>query len=266
MLRKGLVVIVILLFIGVAFTPSINANVNKDELVELEVELCGLNKKNIVKLTQEQADEVDFIFDEIRIKLDGIESREGAEEIFKDVIVELDKYSLLGELSIKQAQNLVTDKYKDKTGFELLKKLHSKNQGLRYDNDNQLCLIAGQTSNTLINSIFEKIFFLRVEEYPEGTINIWFALYLIAYFIGLNSPYVIGADVCFLPNAEGWVFSIGSSDIKEWNGLLKGLIPKGDYPQDRAIVGLNGFKVRIDSDDENFFYLGTALNVDIEEI
>ena len=41
--RKGLVVAVILFFIGLAVAPSINANVGKDsEMVEYAIELCGI--------------------------------------------------------------------------------------------------------------------------------------------------------------------------------------------------------------------------------
>jgi len=51
MFRKGLAVAVILLFIGVAFAPSINANISKtsidSELVDLSSEICGLNDENV---------------------------------------------------------------------------------------------------------------------------------------------------------------------------------------------------------------------------
>ena len=46
MIRKGLAVAVILLFIGVAFAPSINANISKasvdSDSVDLSSEICGL--------------------------------------------------------------------------------------------------------------------------------------------------------------------------------------------------------------------------------
>ena len=76
MFRKGLAVAVILLFIGVAFAPSINASVVKDELVEFDVEFCGLGKKHKVKLTQQEADEVELLFDDIKEQLDNVSSSE----------------------------------------------------------------------------------------------------------------------------------------------------------------------------------------------
>ena len=113
MLRKGLAVAVILLFIGVAFTPSINANVVKDDLVEFDVEVHGLGKKNTVKLTQQETDEVEQLLDDIRKTLDNAETKEEAIEILNDAVVELDKYDLLGGLSVNQAQSLITGKYEN---------------------------------------------------------------------------------------------------------------------------------------------------------
>ena len=52
-MRQVLSVAVILLFVGVVFAPSINASVVKNELIEFDVEFCGLGKKHTVKLTQQ---------------------------------------------------------------------------------------------------------------------------------------------------------------------------------------------------------------------
>ncbi len=54
-------------------------SVDNDELVELDVEFCGLNKKHTVKLTQQEADEVELLFDDIEQRLSEVETREEAE-------------------------------------------------------------------------------------------------------------------------------------------------------------------------------------------
>ena len=138
-IRKCISIVVILLFIGIAFAPYINASVVKDDLVEFNVEFCGLDKKHTVKLTQQEADEVESLFDDIEQRLSEVESREEAEEIFKEAVVELDKYDLLGGLSVRQAQRLVTRKYN---------RLQEANWILSDDNSNYLCLIAGRTNDT----------------------------------------------------------------------------------------------------------------------
>jgi len=89
-MKKLISVAIILLFIGLAFAPTINANISKEELIEFTTEVCGLNGgKQSIKLTQQQAKEVEALFNSIREQLNTSESREDAEEIFKDAVVEL---------------------------------------------------------------------------------------------------------------------------------------------------------------------------------
>ncbi|UCD14586.1 MAG: hypothetical protein JSW60_03985, partial [Thermoplasmatales archaeon] len=128
-MKKYLSVAVILLFIGVAFAPSINANISK-EMIEFTTEVCGLNGgKQTVKLTQEEADEVGSLFDSIRERLNETETREETEEVFKEAVVELDKYGLLGGLSVKHAQRLVTGGYKNQIDSILFKQKSVLNSG-----------------------------------------------------------------------------------------------------------------------------------------
>ena len=75
LIKKGVVVAVILLFIGLAFAPSINANVSKasldSELVEFTTEVCGLNGgKHTVSLSKEDAVEVENLINDIERRLD----------------------------------------------------------------------------------------------------------------------------------------------------------------------------------------------------
>jgi len=150
MFKKLISVAVILLFIGLAFAPSINADVGKEELVEFTTELCGLNgSKQTVKLTQQQADEVEALFNSIREQLNATESREEAEDIFKDAVMELDKYGLLGGLSIKQAQRLVVGDYLNQKSKQYFKDIKSTNLADKNDS-NYLCLILGSSDLTSI--------------------------------------------------------------------------------------------------------------------
>ena len=94
-----------------SFTSVVGKVSSDNDLVELEVEFCGLGKKHTVQLTQQEADEVEQIINNFQKQINGVETREEAEIIFKDAVVELDKYGLLGGLSVKQAQNLVVGEY-----------------------------------------------------------------------------------------------------------------------------------------------------------
>jgi len=73
-MKKLLVVGVIVLFLGVAFVPSINANISKSsidsELVEFTTEVCGLDGgKHTVSLSKEDAEEVEKLIGDIEKKL-----------------------------------------------------------------------------------------------------------------------------------------------------------------------------------------------------
>ena len=113
-LNRGIALVVIVLFIGLAFTPSINANVTTDsELVEITTEVCGIDGINsqTISLTKEDADTVEKLFDEIKSKLDRAETREETVTIFNEGIVELDKYGLFGDMDIEKIQNQISNRF-----------------------------------------------------------------------------------------------------------------------------------------------------------
>jgi len=160
--KKILATSIVILFIGLALAPSIHANTNKEalggELVEITTEVCGINgQKHTVQLTQQEADELDALFDSIKARLDNTESRDEAVEIFNEAIVELDKYGLLGGLSVKQAQKLVTGPYQNPRAMDILDKLDNRYLKTLDENENRFCLIAGKTDVTTIVGIFKLI-------------------------------------------------------------------------------------------------------------
>ena len=143
------------LSIGENTTYNFVLEQDDSDLVEFDVEFCGLGKKHTVQLTQEEADEVELLFDEIEQRLSEVETREETELIFKDAIVELNKYGLLGELSVRQAQQMAIQNHKQ---------LKIINRILPDGNSNYLCLIAGETTNTFFMGIpvWATILFLYV--------------------------------------------------------------------------------------------------------
>jgi len=150
-MKKLLVVGVIVLFLGLACAPSINANISRDnELVEITTEICGLGGgKHTVQLTKDEAEEVDRIFANIRQRLNESTSREEAKEIFNEAVVELDKYGLLGRLSVEQAQMLVTGGYQNSRVVNLIRDIYNKKL-VDSNNSNFLCLISGESIVTSI--------------------------------------------------------------------------------------------------------------------
>ena len=135
-------IIAVALIVLSSFSSVVGKVTSDDELVEFEVEFCGLGKKHTVKLTQQEADEVELLFDDIQSRLSTVETREEAEIIFKEAVVELDKYGLLGSLSVKQAQQLIVG---NGVRQNLLKRIDGIANENIFDiiNANYFCLIGG---------------------------------------------------------------------------------------------------------------------------
>ena len=148
MIQKGITVAVIFLFIGLAVAPSINANAVDSEMVVIDVEFYGLGNKHTVKLTQQEFEEFEKIYDEIDKRLLEVESRDEAKKIFKEAIIEFDKFNLLGGLSVDQAQNLIIGNYFRDNIFNRLDSFNNDNTDEL--TSNYLCFIAGHLFN--INS------------------------------------------------------------------------------------------------------------------
>ncbi|HVO72986.1 MAG TPA: hypothetical protein VMT35_03120 [Ignavibacteriaceae bacterium] len=100
-LRKGLAVGIILLFIGVAVAPSINSTVVKasddNDLIEVTSQACGIQGfgNTTVKLTKQQYKDLEQYLVDFRARLNQTTTREETVPIFKDAVVELNKYGLL---------------------------------------------------------------------------------------------------------------------------------------------------------------------------
>jgi len=281
-MKKLLVVGVIVLFLGLACAPSINANVSRDnELVEITTEICGLGGgKHTVQLSKEEAEEVEQLIDDIERRLDEVETREETVEIFNEAVVELEKYGLLGGLSVKQAQRLVTGVHQDSRFMKHIERLYDRNQA---DTDsNFLCLIVGQTSETYISSLLLNIialgpiivellpgvFFEAVEGLELLLIFLWFISYLlVSVFDGIR-PVYIGGQICFgwMDNTEGWVYTNGLKGIINWSGKLIGKINTLSTVG-TAVVGFTGIRQLMYSENgRESFYLGFALRVKIKSI
>jgi len=106
---------IILLFVGVTITPTINFNTVKasqdDDLVEVTTQACGIQGfgNTTVKLTKQQYQNLERYLVGFRARLNQTTTRAEAVPIFKESVVELNKYGLLPKgMSVERAQKLVT--------------------------------------------------------------------------------------------------------------------------------------------------------------
>jgi hypothetical protein len=282
--KKILTTGIIILFLGLAFAPSLHANAPEEvldgELVEITTEVCGLpgQKPQTVQLTTEDAEAVDKLFEEIKTKLDNIESREEAVKIFNEAIVELDQYGLLGGLSIEQAKRLVTSRYQQQ-------RLSSMPMD---ENENRFCLIMGKTSWIWIFSFIPyclNILFSMISD--NGYIGLLVSQALIA--ISDVLPIDFFNIICFgnyiwespyynegrYRPSEGWIWTFGIRGVQEVDGCFYGNLPlppcKFDIPSIHPIweyvypgaVGFTGIHIFHRIIDYDTFFIGTSLNVKI---
>jgi len=270
---------VVVLFIGLACAPSLHANVStSEEPVEITTEICGLPgmKPQTVQLTTEDAEAVDRLFEEIKSKLDNVESREEAVEIFNEAIVELNEYGLLGGLSIEQAQKLVTGKYHNERIVNILELLFARSNKIIDDNENVLCLIAGISTSTCMSSALElnwwrvlvliNTFLDDIDEDLRMAIGIiWLAILLPIMVFDLVRPLYLWGHL-LINQGFGFVFTIGLNGVKKWHGTLEGKYGSFGLYYDNAwaVKGFTGLEILLYMEDFDIcFYLGSAFKVGI---
>ena len=300
MKREIASIIVVVLFFGLALAPSINANVSKeDDLVELDVEFCGLGRKHSVKLIQEEYDEVELIFEDIQDRLSSVESDDEAVDIFNEAIVKLDGYGLLGDVSVKQVQSLITTQYLNFKNNKYVEKFYKSNK--LDDTINSFCLTSGETNVTHFFS-FPAISLLLITNTLQLylMVIIYFSpsprdLLLIPFFIFSGifnrnlpivnkiftqmNPFKLFSIVSFgtwfdsRKCSYGNIWTLGSNGIREWNGSIIGNFylplfiftyrPYVTLDYYMGIVGFSGIQIKM---LDNNRFLGFSIKVNIDNI
>jgi hypothetical protein len=294
---------IILLFVGVTLAPSINFTVvkasNDDDLIEVTAQACGMNgfKETAIKLTTQQYRNLEKYLVQFRAQLDQTTTREEAVPIFKQAVLELNKYGLLPKgLNVEQAQRLVIEGYQN-----ILTMCRDKTRLSDYqllNNSNFFCLIAGETNKTRLHGYFESgcsaliyllfglyIFAHIIVDDPVVLLNMIFRLQAISdFYHKINSLRIIGTGRIAFGNcrgtnshippfysfnpAVGWIQTQGLLGKKSWNDSFYGrLMPLVTFDSYETIyyIGATGFLgIKLNKGDEELFFLGSALHVKIE--
>ena len=257
--RKCLTVAIILLFVSVTIAPTINFNVVKasqeDDLVEVTTQACGIKgyRDTTVKLTREQYNDLETYLVEFRARLNQTTSREEAIPIYKDAVVELEKYGLLPKgMSVEKAQNL----------FETLFNRHHKTLA---DDENLLCLIAGRTNKTYIVGALVKVLWNIYLWFPWPFSMVFYIIAVSLADVVQYKPFFLGSDIS-MKNAGGWIWTLGLLGVKTWNGTLTGIVPSAYWNPYIAAFGFTGIKILLNSDSFENFYLGYAIHVKIDKV
>ncbi len=286
--KKGLVLGIIILFVGIAVQPGIIADDSfesvNSELVEITIQICNGNGANdiTVMLTEEQVKELESIISSTKTKLDAAKTMEETSAIFNDAAVSLYELGVLPEgMSIEDAQRLVNGIGKNPWIVKILERWFSRNQEEKETVENFLCLIAGHTDETwfvgpsfilkliIWGPLLPLIILLNIlfgTEIPD--IDELFQLFFDRGLISLiwqYNPLAFGHTILlgyystdYWPpgwvHAEGWIYTIGLKGIKSWNSF------------GGSVLGFTGIKICYPPiEDRTHFYMGAALRVKIGE-
>jgi len=252
-------------------------------LVVVLVQTCNVNgvQNHTKYLTREQVQQLKNLFDNVYKKLDNCKNREEANEIFKDIVLSINDLDLLPEdMTVEQAQKLVTGGEQNPKVMKLLERWYNNHKTSLDDNENVLCFMAGTTNETffcgpvfsLLNSLSHRLLlsflFLIGFLYPLNVLP--FAFWNI---FPLNLGYEVGIGSVFrwaynsYYPAYGQVHTIGLNGYKSWNDSFWGNLSIAPIEFERdylpGVFGFTGLDFVLD-DEFTHFYFGFALNVKID--
>ena len=259
-MKKTLAFGIVLIFIGVAFAPSLYAYVEtiseQQELIEIPIQICGLGGINeyTAKLSKVDADRLDTLFVDIHRRLNASESREETISIYKEAVVELDSLGLLGGHSVEEVQKLVTRELFENSFLINLLGLLKNNKLEPMDNHiNSQCYINGEVTNSTLYPCFY-IILRSIPILGQFIFNI-FHFHMshkqqtktyLGYITFGHSFHDIDYYEDYYYPSEGWIRTEGTNGIIEQNGSFYGLcsdiyIPGSIIQYFEEHIGAEGF-------------------------
>jgi hypothetical protein len=271
MFGKGLAVAVIILFLGVSIQPVIATVQLEDRDVEyfdVTTEFVGLNKKYTTQLTKEELEELNALFDSVSSNLNKSTSFKESVEIFRDSIINLDKFGLLGNVGIKESEKLVTNYFQNSMILKMLERLYNRKNVPLNEDENRFCLILGITSGLiLINPAHYNIIYILFKFLVEHRdIDIYTLAFLAITLIwgpALFNPFCLGRMIAInFDWASGMIVTFGIDGLKQWYGYLNG---KMNFEVFEVLAfGFTGLKIEIITYPKQYFF-GFARHVHIED-
>jgi len=207
--------------------------------------------------------ETEKIFNELKVKLDTVTTKQEALTLFKEAIVELNEHGMLPRgMTVKRAQRLITNGFLRSELVQPFQRNYENNSG------NTNCLVIGIANETYFRpypALVRDIPFLYNLAFNSNLRNITCFLALPYVFRVLQplklGPYAyVGARFKVVEHgnitheridaSSGWVWTVGSNGFKKWNGTFYGgLYTKYDkfvnnnysYAEAWDPVGIRGF-------------------------
>jgi len=227
-MNKGIVIGVIIVLIAVSVAPSINANVSRTQvnskLVETSVRIH--RAKSIIpytlKLREKESDEVDRIFDNLKVRLDTAETDKEIDEIYDSAVESLYELGMFPRMTLKEAKQLVNGKNKNPSVTE-------SSINLENADENFNCQVIGWTSNTVMFDLYSLFWGLLLGglrvllQYQVWNLNLPYYNRKIGSITLGSAIHGIGYSTDYSP-AGGWVWTNGTYGVIKWNGSFYGKI------------------------------------------
>ena len=260
-----------ILFLGVAVQPSVSTVQLEDidvEYFDVTTEFIGLRKEYTTQLTKEELRKLDALFDSLSDRLNKSVSQEETVKIFKDAVLKLDKYELLGDVGVDKTEKLVTNYYQNPKLMKTLKNIYNREKGA-LDNKNIFCLILGKTEGfvflspmVLLSTVLLMFYFAVHGDFSDPYDEAMFIVFMLMVMCipSIFIPFCLGRMVGFEDWAKGNIISFGLNGLKYWNGKLKGnLVSPILGIQNIGMLGFTGLKIEIVSRPYQYFFGYTPL-------
>jgi hypothetical protein len=292
-------IILAAVLIGATLSPTITA-VQQTHQFTIELSNSQGTKKTTFSLPERQAEKLQEILDRLDERLSKTTNTAERYQVYTSTVAELYPFGVFGNISLPQAQHLVTFWYEPEYGF--VRNLLSQTSNIT----NAFCLVSGHTDNTVCGHRFTNwlkigglpllmlgIILLYVDPYshtkPHLILGFVLAsIGLMLYYTGSILTTRADANSIALGDivgigwhdywsryyfGNGWVHSIGVLGKKDWNGTLRGTLP-GIYPYDwplldqtyEAMWGFSGISIWRNEDGSEKSYIGSALAIGVQQL
>lgn len=260
----GISVLAVSILISASFSNVVGYDTVKasqeTEYVDVSVQPCGVKEfgNTSVKLTRQQCKNLTKYLETFNERLNQTKTRSDALTLFKDAVLELNKYGLLPSgMSIEKAQQLVTNSYPRSSVKPVLK--HSEPSDMAIGN--LFCLLSMKSNGETNDMVFGLL------SLPMAVLLVYFlaALHFLSYpgiilALGILLAYsaIIGIP-SFIFNLLSplllWSFVIANGVYSGWSLGLKGMQPITNNLD--WVVGFKGLRIYIPG--HLCIYLGQAL-------
>ncbi len=292
-------IILTAVLMGATLTPTITA-VRQTHQLTVELSDARGTTKTTLSVSERQTEQIQEILDRLDERLRTTMNADERYQVFTSTVAQLYPFGVFGDLSLSQAQHLVTFWYTPEQG--LGRSILSRTSNVT----NAFCLVSGHTDNTMCGHRFTNwlkmgglpllligIMLLYTGPYSSARAHVILGLVfasigLLLYYTGSILTTRADANAIVLGDivgigwhdywsrysfGNGWVHSIGILGKKDWNGTLRGTLP-GTYPYDwpllykmyEAMWGFSGISIWRNEDGSEKSYLGSALAIGVQEL